>query len=146
MSSNNDQKRKKLLIWKFYVTMTKKDAYMKKILQILNHFLTFIHKIKKILSATSILSYSPIMAFNITASLDNLTCTVFVDFEKCQDRFGQLSWSKKDSNSLDVKLQCFQERGQQRVPTCTKTFNGRSRLQPLHAIEKSAGHSSRNLC
>ena len=44
------------------------------------------------------------MAYNTTASLDNLTFTDYVDFCKCQDRFGRFSWSKKDSNTLDIKL------------------------------------------
>ena len=30
-----------------------------------------------------------------------------MDFGKCQDRLGQLSWSKKDSNYLDIKLNVF---------------------------------------
>ena len=47
------------------------------------------------------------MAYNTTASLDTLTCTEYVDFGKCQDRFGQFSWSKNDSNYLDVKLKVF---------------------------------------
>ena len=49
------------------------------------------------------------MAYNTTASLDKLTCTVYVDFGKCQDRFGQFSWSKNDSNYLDVKLKVFRK-------------------------------------
>ena len=49
------------------------------------------------------------MAYNTTASLDKLTCTDFVDFGKCQDRFGQFSWSKNDSNYLDVKLKVFRK-------------------------------------
>ena len=36
--------------------------------------------------------------------MDNLTCTDYVDFGKCQDRFGQFSWSKNDSNYLDITL------------------------------------------
>ena len=47
------------------------------------------------------------MADNTTASLDKLTCTDYVDFGKCQDRFGQFSWSKNDSNYLDIKLKMF---------------------------------------
>ena len=43
------------------------------------------------------------MAYNTTASLDRLTCTDYVDFGKCQDS----SWSKSDSNYLDVKLKVF---------------------------------------
>ena len=47
------------------------------------------------------------MADNTTASLDNLTCTDYVDFCKCQGRFARSSWSKKDSNYLDIKLKVF---------------------------------------
>ena len=49
------------------------------------------------------------MAYDTTASLDKLTSTDYVDFGKCQDRFGQFSWSKKDSNYLDVKLKVFKK-------------------------------------
>ena len=47
------------------------------------------------------------MAYNTTASLDKLTCTDYVDFGKCQDKFGRSSWSKIDSNYLDIKLKVF---------------------------------------
>ena len=47
------------------------------------------------------------MAYNITASLDKLTCTNYVDFGKSQDRFGQFSWTKNDSNYLDIELKVF---------------------------------------
>ena len=77
-------------------------------MQFQNHSSTFLHKIKSLLSATSILSCSP-MAYNTTASFDNLTCTDYVDFGKCQDRFGQFSWSKNDSNYLGVKLKVFKK-------------------------------------
>ena len=49
------------------------------------------------------------MAYNTSASLDKLTCTDYVDFGKCQDRFGPFSWSKTDSNYLDVKLKVFRK-------------------------------------
>ena len=70
------------------------------------HSLTFIHKNKQFLSATSILSRSP-MSYKTTASLVKLICTDYVDSGKCQDRFGQFFWSKNDSNYLDVKLKVF---------------------------------------
>ena len=73
-------------------------------MQLQNHSLTFFHKNKSLFSATSFLSRSP-MTYNTTASLEKLTCTDYVDFDKCQDRFGQFFWSKNDSNYLDVKLQ-----------------------------------------
>ena len=49
------------------------------------------------------------MAYNLTASLEKLTCTDYVDFGKRQDRFGRFSWSKNDSNYLDVKLKVFKK-------------------------------------
>ena len=47
------------------------------------------------------------MAYNTTETLDKLACTDYVDFGKCQDRFGQFSLSKNDSNYLDNKLKVF---------------------------------------
>ena len=49
------------------------------------------------------------MAYNTTASVDKLPCTDYVDFGKCQDRFGLFFWSKNDSNYLDVKLKVFRK-------------------------------------
>ena len=77
-------------------------------MQLQNHSLTFIHKNKSLLSAISILSHSP-LTYDTTASSDKLTCTEYVDSGKCQDRFGQLSWTKNDSNYLDVKLKVFKK-------------------------------------
>ena len=62
--------------------------------------------VNSFLSATSILSRSR-MAYNTTASLDKLACTDYLDFGKSQDRFGRLSWTKNDSNYLDIKLKVF---------------------------------------
>ena len=47
------------------------------------------------------------MAYNTTASLHKLTCTEYLEFGKCPDRFGRFSWSKNDSDYLDVKLKVF---------------------------------------
>ena len=77
-------------------------------MQLQNHSLNFFHKNKSLLSATSILSHSP-MAYNTTASLDKLTCTDYVDSGKYQDRFGRFSCSRNDSNYLDVKLKVFKK-------------------------------------
>ena len=79
-------------------------------MQLQNHSFTSIHKNKSLRSATSILSRA-LKAYNTTASLDKLTCTDFVDFGKNQDRFGQFSWSKNDSNYLDNKLKVFKRQG-----------------------------------
>ena len=97
------KKLRNLFIWKFHLTMTKKHAYISNEMQLQINSLTFILKYRSLLPATSFLSRSP-MAYNTTASLDKLTCTDYVDFSKCQDRFGQFSWSRNDSKYLDVKL------------------------------------------
>ena len=47
------------------------------------------------------------MAYNTTASLDKLTCTNHEDFGRSSDRFGRFSWTKNDSNYLDIKLKVF---------------------------------------
>ena len=73
-----------------------------------NRSLTFIHKNKSLPSATSILLRSP-MAYNTTAFLNKLTCTDYVDFGKCQDRFRQFSWSKIDFNYLVVEVKVFEK-------------------------------------
>ena len=63
-------------------------------------------KFNSLLSATSILSRSA-LAYNITETLDKLACTDYGDFGKCQDRFGRFSWSKNDSNYLEIKIKLF---------------------------------------
>ena len=88
--------------------MTKKDAYISNERQLQNQSLTFFHKNKSLLSATSVLSRSS-RAYNTTASLDKLACTSNVDIGKSQDRFGCFSWSKNDSNYLDVKPKVFKK-------------------------------------
>ena len=47
------------------------------------------------------------MNYNTTATLHKLSCNDYVDFGKCQERFGRFSWSKIDSNYLDIKLKKF---------------------------------------
>ena len=100
---DNDQKRKYFLMRKYHVTLprTKAVTYSSQIIVQLAF-----SKFNSLLSATSILSRSP-MAYNLTETLEKLACTDYVDFSKSQDRFGRFSWSKKDSNYLDVKLKAF---------------------------------------
>ena len=102
------KKGRKPPLWKCDVTKIKKDMYIGLKLQLQNRSLTFIHKIEPLLSDTSILSRST-TADNTTASLDKPTCTDYVDFGKCKDRFGQFSWSENDSNYLKVKLKVFKK-------------------------------------
>ena len=97
------KKGKNILIWKYHVTLarTKAVTYSSQIIVQLSF-----SKTNWLLSATIILSRSP-MAYNTTETLDQLACTDYVDFGKCQDRFGRLSRSKKDSNYLEIKLKVF---------------------------------------
>ena len=97
------KKGKNIVIWKYHVTLARTEAvtYSSQIIVQLSF-----SKINSLLSATSILPRSP-MAYNITAFLNKLACTDYVDFGKSQDRFGRLSWSKNNSNYLDIKLKVF---------------------------------------
>ena len=108
MSRDNDQERKESPYMEMSRDNDQKHAFISNETQLQNHSLTFIHKKTSLLSATSILSRSP-MAYNTTALLDKLTCTDYVDFDKCQDRFRQISLSKNDTNYLDVKLNVFRK-------------------------------------
>ena len=97
------KKGKNVLIWKYHVTLarTKAVTFSSQI----SVQLSF-SKINSFLSATSILSRSP-MAYNTTAFLDKLASTDYLVFGKNQDRFGLFSCSKNDSNYLDIKLKVF---------------------------------------
>ena len=71
---------------------------------------TFLLKSKSLLSATSVRRQRPNpMTLNTIASMDKLTCTNYVDFEKCQDKVGWFFWSIKYSNYLVVKLKVFEK-------------------------------------
>ena len=47
------------------------------------------------------------MAYNTSPTLDKQTCTNYVDFGKCQERFGQFFWTESYSNFLDFILKVF---------------------------------------
>ena len=84
------------------------NAYISNQMQLQSHSLTFIHKNKSLILATSILCRSH-KAYINTASLDKLTCTNSVDFGKGQDSFGRAFGSKSDFNYLDGKLKVFKK-------------------------------------
>ena len=108
MSRDNDQKKTESPYMEMSGDNRQKVAYISNELQPVNHSLSFNVRNYLLLSATSILSRSS-MAYNTTASLDKLTCISYLDFGKCQDRFGRFSWSKNDSSYLDVKLKVFKK-------------------------------------
>ena len=88
------------------------------------------------------------MTYNTTASSDKLTCTNYVDFGKCQDRFGRFSWSKNDSNYLDVKLKVFRKHDKkefrlvQNIKMGEADFNQFMRLR--NQLVNAAGNFARN--
>ena len=100
------KKVKNILIWKYHETLARTEAvtYSSQIIVQLS-----ISKINSPLSATSILFRSP-RAYNTAAFLDKVAGTEYVDFGKSQDRFGRFSWSKNNSNYLDIKLNCSREK------------------------------------
>ena len=55
----------------------------------------------------SLLQTTKLNPYNTTPTLDRLACTDYVDFGKCQDRFGRVSWSKTSFNYMDGKLKVF---------------------------------------
>ena len=69
-------------------------------------FLCFLEK-KVVLLTSPNIKIEPEMAYNITVSLEKLACTDYVDFGKCQDRFGRIYWSKISFDYLHVKLKVF---------------------------------------
>ena len=131
------KKGKNILIWKYHVPLA--VTYSSQIIDQLSF-----SKINSLLSATSILSRSP-MAYNTTAFLDKLACTDYVDFGKRQDWNGRFSWSKNDSNYMDIKLKVFERRQKCRISTETKPFNGRSWFQSVYSTKKSISCCSRQL-
>ena len=110
------KKGKRFHIWKCHVTMTDTSSYKevsrdtartKAVTYSTQIIVQFsFSKINSPLSATSIISRSP-MTYNTTETLDKLAYTDYVDSGENQDRFGRLSWSKNDSNYLDIKLKLF---------------------------------------
>ena len=72
------------------------------------------------------------MAYNTTASLDKLTCTGYVDFGKCQDRFERLFWSKNDSNYLDIKLKVFRQDDKKEFRLVQNLTMGKGSFQPVY--------------
>ena len=45
--------------------------------------------------------------YNTRETLDKLACTDYLDFGKCQDRFGRIFWSKNSFDYLNMKLKVF---------------------------------------
>ena len=63
------------------------------------------------------------MAYNTTASLEKLPCTDYVDFDKSSYRFGRFSWTKNDSNYLDIKPKVFKREEENTVLRLRQNFS-----------------------
>ena len=90
-----------------------KEAYRSNSFQLLSHCSSFIVKSCSFLSATSVLSLSP-MAHNTTATQDKLTFTEYVDFGKCQNRFGDFLGPKMTPTTWILNSK-FSRRRQKRL-------------------------------
>ena len=132
---DNDQKREKSFYMELSSDNDQTNTYISNVvLELQNHSLTFNHKNKSLLLAISLPSRSP-MAYNTTSSSSKLTCTDYVDCGKCHERFGQFSWSKTDSNWLDVKLKI-----------CKKDDNKEFRNSDWYKMSGCEKQTSTNLC
>ena len=135
--------------------MTKREAYLSDNLQHQSYSLTFHLKNKSLLSTTCVLSQRPnLITYKSNAPLNKLTYSNYKDFGKCQDGFGQFSWSTNDSRYLDVKLKVIKNvdnRDFRRVQNFTlgeadfKKFK-RLRNQLVHGAEKFDGEKKCPLC
>ena len=143
MSRENDQKRKESPCMKMSRDNDQKHAYISNEIQLQNRSLTFFHKNKSLLSATSILSCSP-MAYNTTASLDKLTCTDYVDFRKRQDSIKPFSWSKNDSNYLDVKLKVFRKDDKKEFPLAQNLTMGEADFNQFMRLRNQLVNAAEN--
>ena len=84
------------------------------------------------------------MAYSTTASLDKLTCTDYVDFGKCQDRFGRFSWTKNDSNYFDVKLKVFRKDDKKDFRLVQKLTRGEAEFNQFMRLRNQLVNAAEN--
>ena len=85
------------------------------------------------------------MAYNTTLSLEKLNCTNYVDFSKCQDKFRQISWSKNDSNYLDVKFKVFKKDDNKEFRLVQNLTVGEANFQHFMRLRKQLVIAAENL-
>ena len=138
------KKGKRFLIWKSHVTMTRREAYICNEMQL--------KSFSYLLSQKQITPFSYQLSISFTHGLQHYC---FLGQANLYRLIGvwQISrqiWTiflvQKRFQLLGCKFQSIQERWQERVPTGPKSYNGRGKLQPVYAIEESAGQCSRKLC
>ena len=123
--------------------MSKNDAYISNEMQLQNLSLTFFHKNKSFPSTTSTLFRSP-MAYTTTASLDKLTCTDYLDFGKFQDKFGRFSWSKNDSNYLDLKFKVCKKDDKKEFPLVQNLTIGEADFNQFMRLKNQLVNAAEN--
>ena len=84
------------------------------------------------------------MAYNTTVSLDKLTCNDYVDFGKSQDRFGRISWSKNDSNYLDVKLKVLRKDGKKEFRLVQNLTTGEADFNQFMQLKNQLVNAAEN--
>ena len=137
-------KGKNLLIWKCYVAMIKKDAYISNEKQLQNHSSTSILK-------NQVASFSYQHSISFTHGLQhyrNLGQTGLhrlCGLWQVSRQIWTIFLSKNDSNYWEIKLSVQQRRQKCRILTETKPFNGRSRFQSVYSTKKSTSCCSRQL-
>ena len=122
--------------------MTMKNPYIRNDL-LQNHSSTLIHRKNSFLPATSIPSRSH-MAYNTAASLEKLTRTDCVDFNKCQDSSGQFCCSKANSNFLDVRLNVFKKEDSKEMRLVKNTIMREADFKQLMRLRNQLFISAEN--
>ena len=84
------------------------------------------------------------MSYNTTATLDKLTCTDFVDFGKCQDRFGRFYWSRIDSNYLNLKLKIFKKDDKKELRLVQSLTMGEADLKEFMRLRNQLVNAAEN--
>ena len=142
ISSDNGRNRQKTPYLERSHDNYQKEAYGSHSFQLLIHFLSFIVRNCSLLSATSVLSHSAIRQHWFIRQVNlNRLCGLW----KVSRQLWTIPFLKKWLQLLGFKTWSVHERRQQRLLPNTKSHNGRSRFQPLHTIEESAGHCRRKL-
>ena len=120
-----------------------KKTYTSSNLQIQIHSLIFIVK-KVLLRVTSSLSrQSKPMAQNITAALDTLLCTNYVDFGNCRDKFGRLFRWKMMSKTAWMSASTFSRNMTAEMSDSWKLCKTRNSLQKVYETTDSASCCSK---
>ena len=143
MSRDNDQKGKNLLIWKCHVTVTKKEAYISNEKQLQNLSVTFIQK-KQITTFSYQHSISSTHGLQHYCFLGQANLHRLCGLWHCQDRFGQISWSKNDFNNLDVKLKVFKKDDNKEVRLVQNPTTGEAVFNQLMRLRNQLVNAAKN--